>query len=141
MIKFPISKDILDASSCFDLVNLVNWEYSLSPIMVPFRGLIKWNSHFACNQFLDNAFRQSKQVIVGLLKKKKRSYNFCNKANNLICLRLVQRKHVFSAARKHSLRSVVLRAGTSYLQTVDFALRRSAGIHTPRVKLLQSSGH
>ena len=53
----------------FKLVNQVAWAYSLSPIMLPFWELVKKNSNFVWNEGLEKAFQQSKQVIVGLVKK------------------------------------------------------------------------
>ena len=67
--SFPSPKNITDARSWFGLVNQVAWAYSLSPIMLPFRELVKKNSNFAWNEGLEKAFQQSKQVIVGLVKK------------------------------------------------------------------------
>ena len=39
--SFPSPKNITDARSWFGLVNQVAWAYSLSPIMLPFRELVK----------------------------------------------------------------------------------------------------
>ena len=69
--SFPSPKNITDARSWFGLVNQVAWAYSLSPIMLPFRELVKKNSNFAWNEGLEKAFQQSKQVIVGLVKKER----------------------------------------------------------------------
>ena len=69
--SFPSPKNITDARSWFGLVNQVAWAYSLSPIMLPFWELVKKkkNSNFVWNEGLEKAFQQSKQVIVGLVKK------------------------------------------------------------------------
>ena len=67
--SFPSPKNITDARSWFGLVNQVAWAYSLSPIMLPFRELVKKNSNFVWNESLEKAFQQSEQVIVGLVKK------------------------------------------------------------------------
>ena len=39
--SFPTPKNITDARSWFGLVNQIAWAYSLSPIMLPFRDLVK----------------------------------------------------------------------------------------------------
>ena len=41
--SFPSPKNITDARSWFGLVNQVAWAYSLSPIMLPFREVVKKN--------------------------------------------------------------------------------------------------
>ena len=41
--NFPVPKTITDARSWFGLINQVAWAYSLSPIMLPFRELVKKN--------------------------------------------------------------------------------------------------
>ena len=66
---FPVPRTITDARSWFGLVNQVAWAYSLSPVMLPFRDLVKQNSKFAWNQSLEDAFKDSKQVIIHLVKK------------------------------------------------------------------------
>jgi len=43
---FSVPKEITDAQSWFGLVNQVAWAYSISPIMKPFRSLVKHNSKF-----------------------------------------------------------------------------------------------
>ena len=57
--SFPSPKNITDARSWFGLVNQVAWAYSLSPIMLPFRELVKKNSNFVWNEGLEKAFQQS----------------------------------------------------------------------------------
>ena len=57
--SFPSPKNITDARSWFGLVNQVAWAYSLSPIMLPFRELVKKNSNFVWNESLEKAFQQS----------------------------------------------------------------------------------
>ena len=66
--NFPVPKTITDARSWFGLINQVAWAYSLSPIMLPFRDLVKKNSNFTWDETIDEAFSQSKQVIVNLVK-------------------------------------------------------------------------
>ena len=66
--NLPVPKSITDARSWFGLVNQIAWAYSLSPIMLPFRDLVKKNSTFTWNKSLEDAFIQSKQVIINLVK-------------------------------------------------------------------------
>ena len=68
MLNFPVPKTITDARSWFGLVNQLAWAYSLSPIMLPFRDLVKKSSRFSWNQTLEKAFQESKQVIVKLVR-------------------------------------------------------------------------
>ena len=68
MLNFPVPKTITDARSWFGLVNQLAWAYSLSPIMLPFRDLVKKSSRFSWNQTLKKAFQESKQVIVKLVR-------------------------------------------------------------------------
>ena len=42
---FQKPTDLMNAQSWFILVNQVSWAYSISPIMEPFRALIKHMSH------------------------------------------------------------------------------------------------
>ena len=46
MKDFPTPANITGATSWFGLVNQVAWVYSVSPIMQPFRELVKANSKF-----------------------------------------------------------------------------------------------
>ena len=66
--NFPTPKTITDARSWFGLVNQVAWAFSLSPVMTPFRDLVKKNSVFTLNESIESAFTQSKQVIINLVK-------------------------------------------------------------------------
>ena len=50
---FPIPTNITGARSWFGLVNQVDWAYSVSPIMQPFRELVKVNSKFTWDDNLD----------------------------------------------------------------------------------------
>ena len=68
ILNFPIPKTLTDARSWFGLVNQVAWAYSLGPVMLPFRDLVKRDSHFTWDQGLEAAFRHSKQVIVDLVR-------------------------------------------------------------------------
>ena len=65
---FPTPKDITGARSWFGLVNQISWAYSISPLMQPFRDLVKPNSKFQWDSTLDKLFRQSKHYWYRLLK-------------------------------------------------------------------------
>ena len=67
--SFSTLKNITKARSWFGLVNQIAWVYSLSPIILPFRDLVKKKTQFVWNENLEKAFQQSKQIIVGLVKK------------------------------------------------------------------------
>ena len=68
ILDFPVPQTITDARSWFGLVNQLAWAYSLGPIMLPFRDLVKKDSKFIWNQTLEEAFQKSKQVIVKLVR-------------------------------------------------------------------------
>ena len=68
ILNFPVPKTITDARSWFGLVNQLAWAYSLSPIMLPFRDLVKKSSRFSWNQTLEKAFQESKEIIVKLVR-------------------------------------------------------------------------
>ena len=80
--NFPAPQNITDARSWFGLVNQVAWAYSLSPIMLPFRDLVKKDTHFMWNESLEKAFQQSKKVIVDLVKKGVTTFDI----NRVTCL-------------------------------------------------------
>ena len=69
ILSFPIPKTLTDARSWFGLVNQVAWAYSLGPVMLPFRNVIKRESHFIWNKSFKDAFKHSKKVIVNLVRK------------------------------------------------------------------------
>ena len=66
--NFPVLRTITDTRSWFQLVNQVAWANSLSPVMLPFRDLVKLNSKFTWNQSLEDAFKDSKWVIIDLVQ-------------------------------------------------------------------------
>ena len=47
ILNFPVPKTITDARFWFDVVNQLAWAYSLSPIMLLFRDLVKKSSRFS----------------------------------------------------------------------------------------------
>ena len=61
---FPTPTDLTSARSWFGLVNQVSWAYSISPIMEPFRDLIKPKRTFFWDETLDQLFQASKQEIL-----------------------------------------------------------------------------
>ena len=67
ILNFPTPTSLTDARSWFGLVNQVAWAYSLGPLMQPFRDIIKSKSEFVWNQTMQNAFDDSKQLIVNLV--------------------------------------------------------------------------
>ena len=60
---FPTPTNITDARSWFGLVNQAAWSYSLSPIMEPFRDLVKHNGTFHWDTNLDYLFSNSKETL------------------------------------------------------------------------------
>ena len=65
---FPTPTDITGARSWFGLVNQVAWAYSVSPIMQPFRELVKVISKFTWDDNLDKIINDSKAKIVSLVE-------------------------------------------------------------------------
>ena len=66
--NFPRPNDLSSARSWFGLVNQVAWAYSVSPVMQPFRDLIKPHQKFYWDEHLDKLFVESKAAIVDLVK-------------------------------------------------------------------------
>ena len=64
---FPSPKDLTGARSWFGLVNQVAWGYSTSPVMAPFRDLIKPNRKFYWDANLEKIFQDSKVAIITLV--------------------------------------------------------------------------
>ena len=62
--NFPAPTDLESARRWFGLVNYVSWAYSLSPIMAPFRDMIKPNTSFYWDDALAELFESSKQLIL-----------------------------------------------------------------------------
>ena len=60
---FPAPKDITGARSWFGLVNQIAWAYSISPIMQPFRELVKPNTTFFWDDNLNKIFMESKEIL------------------------------------------------------------------------------
>ena len=65
---FPKPEDITDIRSWFGLVNQVAYAFSMTSVMEPFRELLKPTSEFSWTDELDEAFKESKDVIVEAVK-------------------------------------------------------------------------
>ena len=72
---FPTPTDLTSARSWFGLVNQVAWAYAISPVMQPFRDLIKPNQKFYWDNTLAELFESSKTVLVDLVKDGVESYD------------------------------------------------------------------
>ena len=59
--NFPTPRDIHGARSWFGIVNQIAWAYATSPIMQPFRDLVKPNTLFAWDDNIDKIFSESKK--------------------------------------------------------------------------------
>ena len=66
---FPIPKNITDIRSWFGLVNQISYAFAVAPQMAPFRSLLKPGAKFVWTETLQQAFQQSKQVIINDIKK------------------------------------------------------------------------
>ena len=80
--NFPAPKNITDARSWFGLVNQVAWAYSISPIMLPFRELVKHKSKFYWDDTLERLFNESKQLLISAVEEGIRSFDY----NRTTCL-------------------------------------------------------
>ena len=72
---FPSPKDLTGARSWFGLVNQVAWAYSTSPVMAPFRDLIKSNGKFYWDENLEKLFQDSKVAIINLVAEGVQSFD------------------------------------------------------------------
>ena len=66
---FPEPKDITGARSWFGLINQVNYAYSESDLMEPFRPLLKPGTKFVWTEELAQAFKSSKAKIIEAVKR------------------------------------------------------------------------
>ena len=73
--NFPPPSDLTSPRSWFGLVNQVAWAYSISPIMQPFRELIKPHNKFFWDDTLNELFELSKKEILSKVKEGVRSFN------------------------------------------------------------------
>ena len=61
---FPTPRDIHGARSWFGAVNQMAWAYATSPIMQPFRNLVKPSTSFAWDANLDKLFNETKELLL-----------------------------------------------------------------------------
>ena len=61
---FPTPQNLTDARSWFGLVNQVAWAYAISPIMQPFRELVKPTTKFHWDDNLNKLVIDSKQLLI-----------------------------------------------------------------------------
>ena len=116
ILSFPIPRTLTDARSWFGLVNQVTWAYSLGPVMLPFRDLVRQDSHFVWDKSLKDAFEHSKKVIVDLVKKGISTFE----KNRVTCLAQIGVKREWASfcckniayARLTKLQFAALKAGT-----------------------------
>ena len=73
--NFPTPTNITDARSWFGLVNQVSWAYSVSPLMHPFRDLIKPNEKFYWDYTLNQLFEKSRLEIINAVKDGVKSFS------------------------------------------------------------------
>ena len=73
--NFPTPPDITGARSWFGLVNQVAWAYAISPIMTPFRDLIKPKNRFYWDDTLERLFQESKQKIIDVVQEGVKSFD------------------------------------------------------------------
>ena len=66
--NFPTPKSITDIRSWFGLVNQVSNYAKLSPVMAPFRPFLSPKTPFVWTTELDDAFQESKQLIVEAIR-------------------------------------------------------------------------
>ena len=75
MNDFPTPTNITGTRSWFGLVNQLAWAYSVSPIMQPFKELVKANSKFTWDESLEKTFNYSKEKIVNLVEEGTRTFD------------------------------------------------------------------
>ena len=71
---FPPPTDLTSARSWFGLVNQVSWAYAISPLMQPFRDLIKPNNKFYWDDTLTQIFEKTKAELVDKVKQGVKSF-------------------------------------------------------------------
>ena len=72
---FPTPRNITDIRSWFGLVNQVSYAFAMAQHMAPFRSLLKPGARFVWTEELQQAFQQSKAVIIGEIQKGVEIYN------------------------------------------------------------------
>ena len=73
--NFPPPTNLTNAQSWFGLVGQLSWAYSMSPIMQPFRDLIKSDSKFSWTDQLKVIFQKSKSQIIQCVQDGVRMYD------------------------------------------------------------------
>ena len=73
--NFPSPANITNARSWFGLVNQVSWAYAISPIMQPFRDLIKPNNKFIWDEHLEKLFQESKEHLIECVREGVRAFD------------------------------------------------------------------
>ena len=61
---FLTPQNLIDARFWFGLVNQVTWAYAISPLMQPFRELVKPTTKFHWDDNLNKLFMDSKQLLM-----------------------------------------------------------------------------
>ena len=61
---FLTPQNLTDARSWFGLINQVTWAYAISPLMQPFRELVKPTTKFHWDDNLNKLFMDSKQLLM-----------------------------------------------------------------------------
>ena len=75
ILDFPVPKSISDARSWFGLINQVDYCFSKSLLMAPFRHLLKPSTNFEWTEELGKSFDESKRKIIGLIEDGVRSFD------------------------------------------------------------------
>ena len=60
----PTPTNIIGARSWFALINYIAWTYAITPVMQPFRELVKQNSKFTWNLTLNQLGTDSKNILL-----------------------------------------------------------------------------
>lgn len=67
--EFPTPRDLTGVRSWFGLINQVNYAYSQSSLMLPFRHLLKPGEKFAWTEEINKSFEDSKLMLTALVEK------------------------------------------------------------------------
>ena len=75
ILDFPVPKNIRDARSCLGLINQVDYFFSKSLLMAPFRHLLKPSTKFEWTEESGKCFEESKMKIIGLIEEGVRPFD------------------------------------------------------------------
>ena len=75
ILDFPVPQCISDARSWFGLINQVDYCFSKSLLMAPFRHLLRPSTKFEWTKELEECFAESKKKIIGLIEDGVRSFD------------------------------------------------------------------